>query len=592
MIGGDGFVATDARDNALLKAILPGGILHNHLGSPSLEVLCCPKQASLVSSGIAPFLSVSVPTDGETCALTIDGRGIHLKAEQCERVAHILRTHFLNCHTLRFDDFAASSFVTGRGGRGNFATDLKSILCDDGITSAVLGEVNVVLSGPQDDEQQRESVGTALVEHRLPFLNTFLIAEPLMNERERCSLLDALMRVAVPLVWGSNGEGTMTEAGSGEWVFVAGRRYTREAITKYKSAIKSESDGSLAEFQRCMNAPACYPVVKTITNFLDVAERSNVLLADNSHLSRTVSMCLNYCRRMPTFADEEKIHLIAEGIERHIMTKLYKRAFGVIPEECEIDKKLGEKLCRLCGTVTAEQLEAIGSIESHHLWVQTMFELDGMNFFKSPKNKLFCCVRAYRQLTQLVQDTMKSINEANSVKMGKKVVLEFGANELLPCFLLLVVRACPRYLYLNLQYVKRFRNEAYATAEESYCLALLESAVEFWRNYSEHQPAKSNKAEQLRSTSLDEFFVASPGECTVSAMAPDFLSPFSDDNGTFGEGSCFSFRRDDINVSKILLEEGKCFEELTVTELRAIVEEARSMLAEKQRSSLGSDTDK
>ncbi|ESL11967.1 hypothetical protein TRSC58_00274 [Trypanosoma rangeli SC58] len=597
----------ELRNNALLKAIRPGGLLYEYVENGPVEVLCAPQQSFLESSGIALYLRLPPPPAGNSttvsATLTVGEQDVVLTPEQHQKIARITREAFLDYHLMHFDSVASPAFVTLRGQRGEFSADLQSVARYGRIgASEVLCDMSPFLE-PND---------TSVTEFHPCKLHIFVIDKALMDEEELHNTLSDLQRDLLPkertVMVRLQGDQMRCVEGATEPRPLK-NHFSREAISNYRCAVAKDNDIRFKEFQDLMRLPACAPVAKTISNFVETIQQREAPLFDNADLKRATSFCLDQCKRIPLFEkDASKLHIAAEGFETYIMTKLYWRAFDVHPEERERDKELQEKLIYLSPLVKAEQLDALKEIEEHPLWDQAMFELEGMNIFKTPREKLCCAVRACSGLTKAVSSAlMRKGNEVDSTSNttdGEANSVAFGADEFLPCFMLLVLRASPKNYYLNVQYVKRFRDSNLITPQEGYCLANLESAAEFWLSYtnSSLRQSPSNRPPTPTTTVIEDLFLspvtaAPPGQPMeegevyivpqqLEASSRQHLAPLVDQESvTVGKEVSVALdgEREGINVAKLLLEEGKSFDDLTVVELRAIVGEARLLLAEKHK---------
>ncbi|ESS68302.1 putative MCAK-like kinesin [Trypanosoma cruzi] len=604
----------ELQKNVLLKAIRPGGLFYEYVDRGPVEMLCVPHQLFLESSGIAPYLHLPSPHSHNssiaTTTLRIGERDVALTPEQHQQIACITREAFLDYHLVHFDGVASPAFVTLRGQRGEFSADLQSVARYGRIgASKVLCELSPLLE-PDDPSV------SAFHPCKLHIL---VLAKPLMDDEEVHNLLSALQRILPPMEGAGteqcqNDQKTGVEQTPGPSFLE--NCFSREAILNYRRTVAKDNDVHSREFQEMMKLPVCAPVAKTISNFVETIQQREAPLFDDTDVRRAISFCLDQCRRIPLFArDASKLHIAAEGFEKYIMTKLYWRAFGVDPEERERNKELNEKLRRLSPLVNAEELDALKEVEEHHLWGQAMLDLEGMNFFKTPREKLRCAVRACEGLAKavsaaLVQKKKKCfdgniinnndniVNNDNSKSMDENPVV-FGADEFLPCFMLLVLRASPRDYYLHVHYVKRFRDASLITPHESYCLTNLESAAEFWRSYtaSFSRQTDTSRPSTPQKTIVEDLFIAPVA--TSSPVQPadkdEICAVAQQRERKYGQLSNSSLQHDffsltgdvapeGINVAKLLLEERKPFENLTVAELRGIVDEARRLLTEKHKS--------
>ncbi|RNF12891.1 putative MCAK-like kinesin [Trypanosoma rangeli] len=597
----------ELRNNVLLKAIRPGGLLYDYVENGPVEVLCAPQQSFLESSGIALYLRLPPPPSGNsttiTATLTVGEQDVVLTPEQHQKIARITREAFLDYHLMHFDSVASPAFVTIRGQRGEFSVDLQSVARYGRIgASEVICDMSPFLE-PND---------TSVTEFHPCKLHIFVIAKALMDEEELHNTLSDLQRALLPkertVMVRLQGDQTRCVEGATEPRHLKDH-FSREAISNYRRAVAKDNDVCFKEFQDLMRLPACAPVAKTISNFVETIQQREAPLFDNADLKRATSFCLDQCKRIPLFEkDASKLHIAAEGFETYIMSKLYWRAFDVHPEERERNKELQDKLLHLSPLVKAEQLDALEEVEKHPLWDQAMFELEGMNIFKTPREKLCCAVRACGGLTKAVSSALmhkgKGVDRTSNSTGSEVNSVACGADEFLPCFMLLVLRASPRDYYLNVQYVKRFRDSDLITLQESYCLANLESAAEFWLSYTNSLPCQgpSSSPPTPPATIIEDLFLSPvtadpPGQPIekdevytvpqqLGASSRQHLAPLVEEESlTLGNELSVALDggQEGINVAKLLLEEGKSFDNLTVVELRAIVGEARLLLAEKHK---------
>ncbi|ORC90403.1 putative MCAK-like kinesin [Trypanosoma theileri] len=635
-------VKDELEHNAFLISIRPGGILHDYVEKGPAEVLCVPRESFLKSSGLEPYLllpplsSSSLSPSSGVC-LIVDGSMRLLTPEQHAEVARILREHFLYYHTLHFKGVASAAFTTLRGQQGEFASNLQSVSRYGRIGSSAV----ICDSAPLMDRDDPD-----LPDFHPCKMHIFFIQEPLMDKQEMQNTLTALKRAILPPTptpqqkqqpkqqqqQRTTLSSDVTVSGNSS---LTSDRFSRENITKYRRSVAADYDVHYGEFQEYMEMPICVPLAKTLSNFVETIQQREIPPLTNADVKRAIKVCMDHCNRIPMLArDEGKQRIALEGFERYIMTKLYWRAFDVDSEDQQQNARLTAKLRQLSPILQATQLDALPAVEKSNTWNEAIFELEGMNYFKSPHEKLRCVVRASRLLSTAIHTALSaegkkphgSEKESNSRRnSGSRKdnhphtssnnhnsgdAVAFGADEFLPCFMLLVLRASPRNYYLNLQYVKRFRNETLMTHEESYCLANMESAAEFWLTYNEtpqherretkqkqeKQHQEKQEKEKQNPPSIDDLFPASPDGSPIVAQEVNMGSSSQlgfvlddkmenhagEDTGSdtkvFGQFT----NKEVINVAHLLLEEQKSFEELTVLELRAIVAEARILLAEKQ----------
>ncbi|KAI5691525.1 Vacuolar sorting protein 9 [Leishmania braziliensis] len=267
--------------------------------------------------------------------------------------------------------------------------------------------------------------------------------------------------------------------------------YSRECIKDYRRVVAADNEIFYGEFERLMVLRCAGPLAKVINEYVSKNEHSHQPILNTNMYNKFVERCHTVLYQTHRLSmDKERLVIMQEGIERYVTSRLYHQIFNVCEEEKSQSKLLQEKLIRL-EDMTPAHLHAFPEVEQHHVWGQAMFELDGMDFFKSPREKLRCGMRSCELLSLAVGDIIRQRRspkqpgkaaETPALGNGGSVPLAFGADEFLPCFLLLVLRARPLSFVQNVLYIEKFRYPALMSAEESYCFATLQSSLLFWQN--------------------------------------------------------------------------------------------------------------
>lgn len=289
---------------------------------------------------------------------------------------------------------------------------------------------------------------------------------------------------------------------------IVNHHYSREWIKDYRRVVAADNDIHYDEFERIMFQRHSTRLADLISSYVAEQQQQQTPLLSNDSYLAFIEKCNRVIASMRLLSkDTQKKTIVSEGMERYVTSRLYKQLFGVDGEDKWQGKALEEKLIRV-ERLSPQQLDALPEVEMHHGWSQAMFELDGMNFFKSPREKLRCGMRSCELLSLAVSDILRSRQEkrhsagaagqhggdvgrhsgtaglphgpGSSDSSGGNRLLAFGADEFLPCFLLLVLRARPFNFVQNVNYIERYRSSQLMTAEESYCLVTLQSAVVFW----------------------------------------------------------------------------------------------------------------
>ncbi|KPA81529.1 hypothetical protein ABB37_03875 [Leptomonas pyrrhocoris] len=271
--------------------------------------------------------------------------------------------------------------------------------------------------------------------------------------------------------------------------------YSRECVKDYRRVVAADNDISYSIFEHLMSLRCSTPLATLMSSYVSKNQQLQQPILNNVKYNKFIGSCHALVHQIPRFAaDRRQAAILYEGIERYVTSRLYHQFYNVSEAEKQQNSMLQAAFMRL-ENMTAEQLDALPEVERHHVWGQAMFELDGMDFFKSPREKLRCGMRACELISLAVGDILRQRRNAKHPTPAKNAVpaassssnvsLAFGADEFLPCFLLLVLRARPLKYVQNISYMEKFRYASLMSPEESYCFATMQSAMMFWLNCKE-----------------------------------------------------------------------------------------------------------
>ncbi|KPI89006.1 hypothetical protein ABL78_1890 [Leptomonas seymouri] len=311
--------------------------------------------------------------------------------------------------------------------------------------------------------------------------------------------------------------------------------YSRECVKDYRRVVAADNDISYEVFEYLMSRRYSVQLAKMMSSYVSKNQQLQQPIRNNVKYNEFVSSCHTLIQNTPQFLKEKKTQpILYEGIERYVTTRLYHQLYNVCEDEKEQNSILQSVFERV-EMMTAEQLDALPEVERHHVWGQAMFELDGMSFFKSPREKLRCGMRACELLSLAVGDILRQRRKAknsshaenaasNAVSSG--VALAFGADEFLPCFLLLVLRARPLSYVQNIAYIEKFRYASLLAPEESYCFATLQSAMVFWLGFKDGGHTDPTSLSPSLSPSPDDGGAAKHcGSASVALLTSAVLPP-------------------------------------------------------------------
>ncbi|XP_059631061.1 vacuolar protein sorting-associated protein 9A-like isoform X2 [Cornus florida] len=166
-------------------------------------------------------------------------------------------------------------------------------------------------------------------------------------------------------------------------------------------------------------------------------------------------------------ATEEEIDCAIEGLEKYVMTKLFSRTFASFPEDAKIDLEISEKIRLLQNFLKPEHLDIPVVLHNEASWLLAEKELQKINAFKNPREKLLCVLNCCRVINNLLLNASMSENRVS------------GADDFLPILVYVTIKANPPQLHSNLMFIQLYRRQAKLVSEEAYYFTSLVSAKTF-----------------------------------------------------------------------------------------------------------------
>ncbi|KAK9081892.1 hypothetical protein Syun_030729 [Stephania yunnanensis] len=153
------------------------------------------------------------------------------------------------------------------------------------------------------------------------------------------------------------------------------------------------------------------------------------------------------------------------------MTKLYTRVFASVPEDVKCDERLSEKMALLQQFVRPENLDIKPTFQNETSWLLAQKELQKINMYKAPRDKLGCILNCCRVINNLL------LNASIASKENPP-----GADEFLPVLIYVTIKANPPQLHSNLLYIQRYRRQSRLVSEAAYFFTNMLSAASFIMN--------------------------------------------------------------------------------------------------------------
>ncbi|GAV72005.1 VPS9 domain-containing protein [Cephalotus follicularis] len=164
----------------------------------------------------------------------------------------------------------------------------------------------------------------------------------------------------------------------------------------------------------------------------------------------------------------EDIDCAMEGLEKYVMTKLFSRTFASSPEDLKFDREISVKIQLLQTFLRPEHLDIPAVLQNEASWLLAVKELQKINAFKAPREKLLCIMNCCRVINNLLLNASMSENHVLA-----------GADDFLPVLIYVTIKANPPQLHSNLKFVQLYRRQEKLVSEAAYYFTNLVSAKSF-----------------------------------------------------------------------------------------------------------------
>nr|QGN01431.1 vacuolar protein sorting-associated protein 9A-like protein [Camellia sinensis] len=165
---------------------------------------------------------------------------------------------------------------------------------------------------------------------------------------------------------------------------------------------------------------------------------------------------------------EEELESAGEGLEKYVMTKLFNRVFASVPDDVIVDQQLHEKMALIQQFIQPDNLDIKPTFQNETSWLLAQKELQKINMYKAPKDKLVCILNCCKVINNLLHNASVASNENTP-----------GADEFLPVLIYVTIKANPPQLHSNLLYIQRYRRQSRLVAETAYFFTNVLSAESF-----------------------------------------------------------------------------------------------------------------
>ncbi|XP_062020455.1 vacuolar protein sorting-associated protein 9A-like [Rosa rugosa] len=237
------------------------------------------------------------------------------------------------------------------------------------------------------------------------------------------------------------------------------------------SSYSSPSSAIFYDFLDRMRNPASLDLVRSIKSFIVSfsfypANPEN----DGKRVQEFFATMEDSIRDHPLWAGatDQEVESAMEGLEKYVMTKLFSRTFSSSPEDAKIDLEVSQKIQLLQTFLKPEHLDIPLVLRNEASWLLAEKELQKINAFKAPREKLLCIMNCCKVINNLLLNA----------SMSEKHVLA-GADDFLPVLIYVTIKANPPQLHSNLKFIQLYRRQAKLVSEAAYYLTNLVSAKTF-----------------------------------------------------------------------------------------------------------------
>ncbi|CAA7027076.1 unnamed protein product [Microthlaspi erraticum] len=230
----------------------------------------------------------------------------------------------------------------------------------------------------------------------------------------------------------------------------------------------------LHDFLERMREPSAGDFVKSIKSFIvTFSNNAPDPEKDSDAVQEFFSKMEAAFRAHPLWSgcSEEELDTAGDGLEKYIMTKLFTRVFASNTEDVIADEKLFQKMSLVQQFISPEHLDIQPAFQNETSWLLAQKELQKINMYKTPRDKLMCILSCCKVITNLLLNASLASNENAP-----------GADEFLPALIYITIKANPPQFHSNLLYIQRYRRQSKLVGEASYFFTNILSAASFISN--------------------------------------------------------------------------------------------------------------
>lgn len=228
---------------------------------------------------------------------------------------------------------------------------------------------------------------------------------------------------------------------------------------------------SMHDFLERMRQPSAADLVKSIKSFIVSILNKDPDPEKDSAAVQEFLANMEVAFRSHTLwvgSSDEELESAGEGLEKYLMTKIYNRVFMSLPEDVKRDEELSEKITLVQQFIRPEYLDIKPTFQNETSWLLAQKELQKINMYKAPRDKLFCILNCCKVINNLLLNASISLSDNPP-----------GADDFLPVLIYVTIKANPPHLHSNLLYIQRYRHQSRMVSEAAYFFTNILSAEAF-----------------------------------------------------------------------------------------------------------------
>jgi len=220
------------------------------------------------------------------------------------------------------------------------------------------------------------------------------------------------------------------------------------------------------QFLERLKQPSAQPIVNDIRDFVSQFPATLTRPQASRRIHSFISEACSRCFETQAWKDdlsEDAYDQALEGLEKFLVLKLHKLLFRHAPADLREDESVEECIRSASATLPLPAM----SEASREMFEAACQELQKVEQYRAPRDKVVCLLNAYRIVDGIVDEAFKTNGTVARAPMLREILAA------------LIVRSNPPNLFSNLEFTTALRHPSRLTIEEKQCLGDLGQALAF-----------------------------------------------------------------------------------------------------------------